>query len=52
MSKPQLQILTALGPNDPDDGPEGRQARGMAIAAAVNVKAEEQARLRGPLPVR
>ena len=31
-------LITALGPNDPDDGPAGRQARGMAIAAAVNVK--------------
>ena len=33
-----LTIPTALGPNDPDDGDTGRQMRGMAIAARVNVK--------------
>ena len=31
-------LVTALGPNDPDDGDAGRQQRGMAIAAIVNVK--------------
>ena len=31
------QILTALGPNDPDDGQTGRQQRGMAIAALVHI---------------
>ena len=30
--------LTALGPNDPDDGDAGRQQRGMAIAAAVPIE--------------
>ena len=33
-----FNLVTALGPNDPDDGDAGRQQRGMAIAAAVNVK--------------
>ena len=32
-----LNAATALGPNDPDDGPEGRQQRGMAIAAQVRI---------------
>ena len=32
-----LNAATALGPNDPDDGPEGRQQRGMAIAAKVRI---------------
>ncbi len=32
-----LSIPTALGPNDPDDGDEGRKARGMAIAALVSI---------------
>ena len=26
------KLITALGPNDPDDGPTGRQMRGLAIA--------------------
>ena len=30
-------ILTALGPNDPDDGDTGRQLRGHAIANLVNI---------------
>ena len=29
---------TALGPTDPDDGDQGRQLRGMAIAAQVQIK--------------
>lgn len=29
---------TALGPDDPDDGPAGRQMRGMAIAARVAIR--------------
>ena len=32
-----LEAVTALGPNDPDDGDAGRQARGLAIAAVVNI---------------
>ena len=32
-----LQLKTALGPNDPDDGAAGRQMRGMAIAAQVKI---------------
>ena len=32
-----LGIPTALGPGDPDDGEVGRQQRGMAIAALVQV---------------
>ena len=28
-----FNLVTALGPNDPDDGVAGRQQRGMAIAA-------------------
>ena len=31
-------IPTALGPNDPDDGEEGRKQRGLAIAALVPIK--------------
>ena len=33
----QLLSMTALGPNDPDDGDTGRQMRGMAIAARVPI---------------
>ena len=33
-----LNAVTALGPNDPDDGDPGRQRRGMAIAALVRVE--------------
>ena len=33
----QLLSMTALGPNDPDDGDQGRQMRGMAIAARVPI---------------
>ena len=33
-----LAIPTALGPTDPDDGPEGRQLRGMAIAAQTAIQ--------------
>ena len=32
-----LEVVTALGPNDPDDGDAGRQARGLAIAAVVHI---------------
>lgn len=31
------QVVTALGAGDPDDGDEGRQLRGMAIASLVNI---------------
>ena len=34
----QVSFLTALGPNDPDDGDAGRQQRGMAIAAVVPIQ--------------
>ena len=32
------KIVTALGPNDPDDGDQGRQMRGIAIAALTLIK--------------
>lgn len=32
------EMITALGPNDPDDGDEGRQHRGIAIAALAKVE--------------
>ena len=38
MNGQQTQTITALGPNDPDDGPAGRQQRGMAIAALARVE--------------
>ena len=38
MNGQQTQTTTTLGPNDPDDGDTGRQQRGMAIAAVVNIK--------------
>lgn len=31
-------LITALGPNDPDDGDAGRQQRGIAIAAIAPIK--------------
>ena len=31
-------MITALGPNDPDDGPEGRQRWGLAIAAITKIE--------------
>jgi len=31
------QFITALGPNDPDDGDEGRQRRGLAISALTKI---------------
>ena len=34
----QFLTSTALGPNDPDDGEEGRKQRGLAIAALVPIK--------------
>ena len=34
----QVPSITALGPNDPDDGEEGRKQRGLAIAALVPIK--------------
>ena len=30
--------VTALGPEDPDDGDQGPQMRGMAIAAKVHIE--------------
>ena len=33
----QTSFITALKPNDQDDGDSGRQQRGMAIAAAVSI---------------
>ena len=33
-----MNAVTALGPNDPDDGDPGRQQRGMAIAALVRME--------------
>jgi transposase len=32
------ETITALGPNDPDDGDEGRQRRGIAIAALTKIE--------------
>ena len=34
----QTLAVTALGPEDPDDGDAGRQMRGMAIAAQVRIE--------------
>lgn len=34
----QFRAVTALGPNDPDDGDAGRRQRGLAIAAQVPIK--------------
>ena len=31
-------VITALGPKDPDDGDEGRQRRGIAIAAIARIE--------------
>ena len=31
-------MKTALGPNDPDDGDEGRQRGGIAIAAIAKIQ--------------
>ena len=33
-----LTLVTALGPDDPDDGATGRQNRGVAIAAKVRIE--------------
>ena len=33
-----LNPVLALGPDDPGDGDEGRQQRGMAIAAMIPIK--------------
>ena len=43
----QTQIITALGPHDPDDGDAGRQQRGLAIAALEPIE-KCQARYRVP----
>ena len=32
------KLITALGPNDPDDGDEGRRQRGLAIAALADIR--------------
>ena len=42
-----VQLITALGPNDPDDGDEGRQQRGLAIAALTKI---EQTRIGYKVP--
>ena len=34
----RVSFLTALGPDDPDDGDTGRQQRGMTIAAVVPIQ--------------
>ena len=34
----QMRAITALGPHDADDGDQGRQQRGMAIAATVPIR--------------
>ena len=31
------EMITTLGPNDPDDGDGGRQRRGIAIAAITKI---------------
>ncbi len=33
----EKQFITALGPNDQDDGDEGRQRRGLAISALTKI---------------
>ena len=33
-----IQLATALGPNDPDDGDTGRQLRGLLIAARTRIE--------------
>ena len=38
MTEQEFPLVTALGPNDPDDGDAGRQLRGMAIAARVKIE--------------
>lgn len=38
MATARVPSLTALGPNDPDDGEEGRRQRGLAIAATVPIR--------------
>ena len=38
MNGQQTHVITALGPNDPDDGAEGRQQRGLAIAALADIR--------------
>ena len=43
----EKQFVTALGPNDPDDGDEGRQRRGLAISALTKI---EQNRLGYKVP--
>lgn len=37
-STPTFKLITALGPEDPDDGDTGRQQRGVAIAAIAHIK--------------
>ena len=38
MTQLAFDLVTALGPNDPDDGDAGRQQRGLAIAAIVRLE--------------
>ena len=51
MEKRQAASITALGPNDPDDGEEGRKQRGLAIAALVPDQ-KQPAGLPGPVPIK
>ena len=37
MTAAVAQMVTALGPDSPDDGEQGRQQRGLAIAALVPI---------------
>ena len=41
------QMITSLGPNDPDDSEEGRQQRGIGIAALTKI---EQTRIGYKVP--
>ena len=46
-----LEVVTALGPNDPDDGDAGRQARGLAIASVVHIT-KDKLGYKVPSPIR
>ena len=47
----QNPTVTALGPDDPDDGEEGRKQRGLAIAALVPIKSNRMG-FQVPVPVK